>query len=187
MFRALPSAAEAARILAARRTRPARRPPPPAGRSLTPLIKALDERFGRGPDGLKARWREIVGETLAARTEPVRLSRPRGGAAASLELKVDGPAAALIQHQAADILARVNLFLGPGAVGRLRIVQGPVRRSPAAELTAKSAQTRRRRAQPLDAGAEADLEAGLAALAESPLKAALRRLGREVLRQAPLS
>ena len=168
MTRPLPSLEEAGRILAAKRTRPPRRPLPTAGRALTGLVKALDERFGRGPDGLKARWREIVGEALAARTEPVKLSKPRGGGGAALELKVDGPAATLIQHQSADILARVNLFLGPGAVERLRIVQGVVRR-PAAAPQAKAA--------------EAELEAGLARSEDPGLTAALRRLGREVLRR----
>jgi hypothetical protein len=182
MPRSLPSSAEAARILATKRTRPPRRVAPPAGRSLAKLIKALDERFGQGPDGLKARWREIVGETIAARTEPAKLSRPRAGGGAVLELKVDGPAAALIQHQATDILARVNLFLGTDAVAKLRVVQGPVRRAETGQAAAKAAQARRRRAQPLDAGQEAELESGLDPLAEGPLKGALRRLGREVLR-----
>jgi hypothetical protein len=187
MPRSLPSPAEAARILAAKRTRPLRRSPPAAGRSRAKLIKALDERFGQGPEGLKARWREIAGEQLAGRTEPSRLSKPRGGGGAVLELKVDGPAAALIQHQAAEILARVNLFLGEGAVAKLRIVQGPVRRAEAGQAAAKAAQARRRRVQPLDAGAESELESGLDTLVEGPLKGALRRLGREVLRQTPSS
>lgn len=187
MPRALPSSAEAARILAAKRTRPVRPAPPAAGRALAKLVKALDERYGQGPDGLKARWREIAGEAMAARTEPVRLTRPRSGGAAVLELKVDGPAAALIQHQASEILARVNLFLGEDAVSKLRIVQGPVRRSETAQAAAKAAQARRRRAQPLDACAEAELETGLSSLADGPLKAALRRLGRGVMRQRPSS
>jgi hypothetical protein len=186
MPRALPSPAEAAEILRRRRTRPLRRPPPAAGKALTSLVKALDARFGQGPDALKARWREIVGEALAANTEPAKLGKPRaGGGGAVLELKVDGPAAALIQHQSSEILARVNLFLGEGAVGKLRIVQGPIRRAPAVKAAAKSAQARRRRVQPLDAGAEAELEAGLGRLDDGPLKVALRRLGREILRQAP--
>jgi hypothetical protein len=183
MARALPSSAEAARILAAKRTRPPRRSPPAAGRSLAKLVKALDERFGQGPDGLKARWREIVGETLAARTEPAKLSKPRNGGGAVLELRVDGPGAAIIQHQGADILARVNLFLGADAVSKIRIVQGPVRQTEPALAAAKAAQSRRRKRQPLDAGVEAELESGLDPLAEGPLKGALRRLGREVLRQ----
>ena len=129
MPRRLPTPAETARILAERRTRPAYRPPPAAGRGLTQLLKGLEEKFGQGPDVLRARWREIAGETLAARTEPVKLIKTRTGGA-TLELKVDGPAAALVQHQAPELLARVNLYLGEGQVSRLRIVQGRVKPPP---------------------------------------------------------
>src|SRR5215469_11974219 len=99
MVRQLPTPAEAARILAERRTSPARRPPPPAGRALNSTLKMLDGKFGKGADGLKGRWTEIVGQALSRRTEPVRVSTPRGGGPGSLEIRVDGPAATLIQHQ----------------------------------------------------------------------------------------
>jgi hypothetical protein len=180
MPRRLPSPEETLRILATKRTRPVRRAAPTAGQRLGKLMRDLDARFGQGPDALAARWREIVGESLATRTEPVRLSRQRGGAGAVLELKVAGPAATLIQHQAPEILQRVNLFLGAGAVERLRIVQGALRRGAAGPKSTGA--PRRRSAAPLDAGLEAELEAGLARAAEGPLKSALRRLGREVLR-----
>ncbi|MBW3560853.1 MAG: DUF721 domain-containing protein [Proteobacteria bacterium] len=181
MARRLPSPEEAMRILREKRTRPQRRPPPPMGRSLRPLIKQLDERFGSGPGALQARWREIAGDRLAAFTEPVKLSKPRGGAAAALELRVQGPAAALVQHQAPEILARVNLFLGPGSVDRLRIVQGPVKAAPAGPTPAQAAKARRRTA-PLDAGVEARLAAEVS---EAPpkLREALLRLGRAVERK----
>lgn len=179
--RRLPTAEETARILAERRTRPPRRLPPTAGKGLSQLLKGLEDKFGQGPDVLRARWREIAGETLAARTEPVKLIKARTGGA-TLELKVDGPAAALIQHQAPELLARVNLYLGEGLVSKLRIVQGRVKAPPAVAAETKAAQARRRRAQPLDAAEEAALEEGLAKAAEGPLKQALRKLGREVLR-----
>jgi hypothetical protein len=181
MPRRLPTPAETARILAERRTRPARRPPPVAGKGLTQMLKALEEKFGQGPDVLRARWREIAGETLAARTEPIKLIKTRTGGA-TLELKVDGPAAALIQHQAPELLARVNLYLGEGQVSRLRIVQGRVKPPPAVAAETRAAQARRRRARPLDAAEEAVLEKGLAKAAEGPLKQALLKLGRGVLR-----
>jgi hypothetical protein len=167
---------EAAAILARKRSRPQHRPPPPAGRNLNKLLKALDERFGQGPGALQARWREIVGEDIARRTEPVKLTKPRGGGPAALEIRVAGPAAALIQHQAPEIVARVNLFLGAGAVNKLRIVQGPLR------AAAESARPVRRNTAPLDAAAEAELAASLADAPEGPLKAALLSLGRNVLR-----
>ena len=184
MPRALPSAAEALLILKGRRTRPAPSPPPGVGKALAPTIKALDGRFGKGAEGLKARWREIVGETLARRTEPVRLLRGRDGGPSSLELRVEGPSATLIQHQAQDLLARVNLFLGDGAVERLRIVQGPLRGKPAHTDRARGPLAGRRREDgPLDAAAEAELEDGLKILPDGPLKTALARLGRAVLRR----
>ena len=182
MPRRLPSLADAQDILAKKRTRPVRRPPPPAGRALTGLIKSLDERFGKGADGLKARWREIAGDHLAARTEPVKLVKGRAGQPGVLEIRVDGPAAALIQHQAADILERVRLVLGADAVGRLRIVQGPVRHKAPAAAKGVAAARSRRRAGPLDAAEEARLQSELANAPDGPLKQALIRLGREVAR-----
>lgn len=140
-------------------------------------MKKLEEKFGRGPDDLKSRWREIVGEALAGRSEPVKLVKSRAGGA-TLELRVAGPVAALVQHQAPLILDRLNLYLGPGAVARLRIVQGPLSK-PATAATA--APVRRSRA-PLDAAAERELAGSLAETRDGPLKDALLRLGREVLR-----
>ena len=178
MRRRLPTAQEAAAILAAKRTRPQRRPPPPAGRSLSKTLRELDARFGQGPGALIARWREIVGPEIARRTEPVKLVKGRNGGPSSLEIRVAGPSAALIQHQAHDILARVNLFLGSEAVQKLRIVQGPLRAQAEGQ-----APPPRRRATPLDAAQEARLAAELAEAPDGRLKDALLRLGRAVLRR----
>ena len=183
MTRSLPSAQETIRILARLRTRPAPGPPPAAARALRGTLRTLDARFGKGVDGLKARWREVVGPELARRTEPTKLVKSRTGGAAALELRVEGPSAAIIQHRAGDILDRVNLFLGSGTVDRLRIVQGPLRG--AAKRAAAGEGPRRRLATPLDAAAERALEESLAAFPEGALKTALARLGREVLRAAP--
>ena len=179
MPRRLPSLSEAAEILARKRTRPTWRPTPPAGKALVGYLAGLEQRFGGGvgPKLLTERWREIVGEVLARRSEPVKLVRPRKGGAATLEIRVDGPAAALVQHQGPDILARVNLTLGAGTVDRLRIVQGPVR--PPAQAKAPP----RRRDVPLDAAVEAQVVGGLAEAADGPLKSALLKLGREVARR----
>ncbi|WP_411287060.1 DUF721 domain-containing protein [Phenylobacterium sp.] len=174
--RPLPTAQEALRILAAKRTRPQRRPPPPAGRGLSRMIRELDAKFGQGSGALTARWREVVGPEIARRTEPVKLVKGRNGGPSSLEIRVAGPSAAIIQHQAHEILARVNLFLGAEAVQKLRIVQGPLR-----QLAAPAAPARR--LPPLDAAEEARLADGLAQAPEGKLKAALLALGRGVLRQ----
>jgi len=174
--RELPSTHEAMLILSQKRTRPQRRPPPPAGRSLAPVIKALDAKFGQGAGALQARWREIVGPEIARRTEPVKLTKGRAGGPSSLEIRVAGPSAAIIQHQGHEILGRVNLFLGADAVGKLRIVQGPLHRAEPAPP--------KRRAAPLDAALEAKLAADLADAPDGKLKDALTKLGRGVLRRA---
>ncbi len=176
MRRPLPTDAEVREILSRRRTRPAPRPAPRVGRALQGLIKELDGKFGRGAAALEPRWREIVGDRLARVTRPQKLTKGRGGAGGTLELRVAGPAALLVQHQSEDILARVNLFLGAGSVERLRIAQGPVK--PPSDIAAPP--KRRPAAQPLGAGDEAALKA---AVADAPdaLKGPLERLGRAVL------
>jgi len=175
MRRPLPTLEEARAILASKRTRPQRRPPPPAGRALNRYLKELDGRFGQGAGALAARWREIVGADIARRTEPVKLVKGRNGGPSSLEIRVAGPSAAIVQHQAHEILSRANLFLGAEAVQKLRIVQGPLHRSEPAPP--------RRRAAPLDAAQEAELAQGLADAPDGKLKDALERLGRNVLRR----
>lgn len=176
MRRTLPTDAEAREILSRRRTRPVPRPTPKAGRALQGLIKELDGKFGRGATALEPRWREIVGDRLARVTRPQKLTKGRGGAGGTLELRVAGPAALLVQHQSEDILARVNLFLGAGSVDRLRIAQGPVR--PPSEIAAVP--RHRPAVKPLAAHEEAALKAALEPVPES-LKGPLERLGRAVL------
>lgn len=175
MARQLPTRDEALLILAQKRTRPPYRVTPPAGRALNRFVKDLDAKYGQGSGALTARWREVVGPEVAKRTEPVKLVRGRNGGSSTLEIRVAGPAAAIIQHQAHEILARVNLFLGPAAVQKLRIVQGPLQRAPEPPP--------RRRAAPLDAAAEAKLAQGLADAPDGKLKDALLALGRGVLKR----
>ena len=175
--RPLPTAEEALAILRSKRTKPQRRPPPPAGKSLAPLLKELETRFGQGPAALQARWREIVGDTLARRTEPVRIIKGRNGEGGALELRVDGPVASLIQHQAPQIPARLDMLLGKGVVTRLRIVQGPVK------AAAAPVPQRPRRKPPLDAALEKQLADSLVDQPDGGLKDALMKLGRGVLRE----
>jgi len=182
MVRPLPTDSEVREILSRKRTRPAPRPAPPAGRALTGLIRALDEKHGRGAGALETRWREIVGDQLARISQPRKLTKGRPGPDGTrpggvLELRVAGPAALLVQHQSADILARVNLFLGKGTVDRLTLSQGPVR--PVGRPTSSPAKSPRL-PPPLGAADEARLNQSLEAAPEE-LKIALAKLGRAVM------
>lgn len=177
MRRTLPTEDEAREILSRRRTRPAPRPAPKAGRALQGLIRELDAKFGRGASALEPRWREIVGDRLARVTRPQKLTKGRGNAGGVLELRVAGPAALLVQHQSEDIIQRVNLFLGAGTVEKLRIAQGPVK--PPSDLPVPAAR-RASKAVPLPAHAEAELKASISD-APDLLKGPLERLGRAIL------
>lgn len=177
MPRPLPSEAEAREILGRKRTRPQRRPPPAAAKSLAPVIKALDQRFGQGAGALQGRWPEIVGEPLSRVTEPVKLIKGKPGQGGTLELRVMGPAAAFVQHQSPDILARVNLVLGDGAVERLRISQGPVK-----ARAARTQPAARKVERPLDAAQDEALARSIEAAPEPGLRQALMRLGRAALK-----
>ena len=74
-------------------------------------------------------------------------------------------------------------MLGQGAVAKLRVVQGVIRKPAAVNSAAQGALARRRRTQPLDAAVEAQLQSDLAGAENEKLKSALLRLGREVLRR----
>ncbi len=76
----------------------------------------------RSPAGasLMADWVAIVGPTLAARTEPRKLSR------AQLTIACSGPVAMELQHAAAALIERINTHAGTRLVERLRFVQDHV-------------------------------------------------------------
>ncbi|ESQ77510.1 DUF721 domain-containing protein [Asticcacaulis sp. YBE204] len=179
----LPSLDEAVRILRTTRTRRAPKPPPPVNRQIAPLLKTLNERFeayDTGAGRLKSRWAEIVGDTVARITEPLKVVRGKPGSktpesknGGTLELRVEGAYAAVIQHQNRVIIDRVNLFLGAGTVERLRLSQGPIQR------TAKTAPPAPKR--PLSAIEDLGLQESLKDVTDERLKRELLKLGRAVL------
>jgi hypothetical protein len=96
------------------------------------------------------RWQEIVGEELARRSEPMKLTWPRRDDPDSigvLQIRVEGAYALEIQHLQPVIIERVNRYFGWRCVGRLAIRQGPVaarrkrpapRKEPSAEEIGKA-------------------------------------------------
>ena len=120
---------------------------------------------------LIARWAEIAGPEIAARSEPMKInwSRGIGDAApepATMVLRVEGPAALEIQHLSAVILERVNRFFGWQAIGRIALRQAPLRR----RETPTSP-------PPPDPEAAARIAASLPAIEDDDLRQALARLG----------
>jgi hypothetical protein len=142
------------------------------------LHKTLHEAFakqGFASTELVTRWTDIVGEEIAAHSEPEKIQwpRPQGLARAdgktpepgTLALRVEGPMAIEIQHLSSVILERVNRFFGWQAVGSLRLRQAPLRRETRKPLPA------------LDPEATARVAAGLIEIEDDDLRDALARLG----------
>ena len=119
---------------------------------------------------LVTRWSEIAGREIAAHSEPLKMQWPRPVEGqpqepATLVLRVEGPMALEIQHSADVILERVNRFFGWQAVATLRLRQAPLRRKRATARPVPDPQTAAR------------IAAGLTAIENEELRAALGRLG----------
>jgi hypothetical protein len=153
--------------------KPARTYPRPLRDLLNRCLGETFARQGFASTDLVTHWAEIVGPEIAAHAQPIRLNWPRGEAeepeAATLVLRVEGPAAIEVQHLSGIIVERVNRFFGWRAVRRIAIRQAPLAR---------------RRAEPPPAAPDADavrrVEAALPEIADDDLRGALARLGASV-------
>lgn len=90
--------------------------------------KALGKRFA-ALGGLLENWPHIVGDDLAARTQPEKIDFPRdqrqGGV---LTIRAAAADALELQHEMPRILERLNGHFGHRAFERIKIVQGPPRK-----------------------------------------------------------
>jgi hypothetical protein len=155
------------------------KPSRPFARPLRELLgKLVGDAFARqgfASAELVTRWDDIVGQEIAAHSEPIKLQWPRrvdgeDSEAGTLVLRVEGPAAIEIQHLAALICERVNRFLGWRAVGRLALRQAPLRRRQI------------RAARKMDPAATAPIAENLSDIKDEELRQALARLGAAVSR-----
>jgi hypothetical protein len=124
---------------------------------------AAFRRYGFAEARLVTHWRALVGESLGARTLPIRLRFPQGQRqGATLYIRASGPAALEVQHLAPQLIERINGFFGYGAVAALRLEQGPV-------------ESLSRAPCPPEAAASLD-DPALAEIADERLRHALARL-----------
>jgi hypothetical protein len=145
--------------------------PRPLADLVGPALGDVFARQGFAASELVTHWPEIIGDEVAAYAEPIKLQWPRSdvpleGEAATLILRVEGPAAIEVQHLSDVILERVNRFLGWRAVGRLSLRQAPL-------IRRRKNATRR----PIDPAKQAAIAAGLTDIVDDDLRTALARLG----------
>lgn len=156
-------------------------PPKPAKRglglrsvaaSVEQVTGALHNRQGFAEPALIRGWAEIVGPDLAAQSTPIRLVRGKDGG--TLHVRVSGPLALELQHLQPQVLQRVNGYFGYRAVNRLALRQGPA-------ATPRRQPPKRNKPAPLSERQQADLDAQLSTVTDPELRAALARLGRQVI------
>jgi hypothetical protein len=128
--------------------------------------------------GLIQSWGEIVGDRLASRSRPEKITWPRRGGEddpfepATLVIAAEGMAALHLQHETGEIIARVNAYLGFNAVRRIRIVQKPV---------GGTEQRKRPVPRPVSSSEAARISGAVSGIEDEDLRASLERLGKSVL------
>jgi hypothetical protein len=128
--------------------------------------------------GLVQSWEDIVGTRLAQSSRPEKVQWPRRihdddpFEPAVLVIACEGVAALHIQHETAEIISRVNAFLGFSAIGRIRIVQKPVRPPEARRKPAPRA---------ISAEEKTRLAGTVGKIEDADLRASLERLGATIL------
>ena len=106
----------------------------PLGVTLPKITRRALGRRGLAEGSLMTEWPEIVGETLAARCLPLKLSfhDPKRRAEGTLTLQVESAWTLELQHLAPQLIERINQSLGYAAVARLNFRQGPLPQRPGA-------------------------------------------------------
>ena len=118
--------------------KPYRGPAKTVGHYLSGVTRPVFEKFGFQRAALLTDWDSIVGAPLchfsapeqikwqAQRNETVAIEQAGQQEGATLVIRVDGPAALEVQHQAPQIIERINSYFGFRAIAEIRILQAPL-------------------------------------------------------------
>ncbi|WP_243372518.1 DUF721 domain-containing protein [Microvirga solisilvae] len=125
-------------------------------------------------------WPDIVGERLAAFTQPIKIEWKRKAPHAdpearaepsTLVVRVESAFALELQHMAPTVIDRVNTYYGWRCIGKLVLKQGPVRRV-----------EKRKPSPPALSPADREkVDSAIEGVEEDNLKAALDRLGQAIV------
>jgi hypothetical protein len=160
------------------------------GQFLPKVTKKAFEKYGFATATLATDWSMIVGEDLAAKAVPERMSWPRirttdaddlaagcGRNGATLILRVKPAHALEVQYAVGAIMDRINGYFGYRAVEKVKVHQGDFETR---DLTAKAA---RGEGQATDARSAREAPAAVADVRNDRLKSALERLAANVQRR----
>jgi hypothetical protein len=139
--------------------------------------KAIGRR-GFAEASLITDWASIVGDELAAVSQPAKLSfTPGERINGTLAIHVQGGVATELQHLEPLVVERINGHFGYGAVARLRLVHAPLHRPP------KRATARHAVSKPLTKTQQISLAELLGNVEDNEIRGALERLGSAIIRR----
>lgn len=141
-------------------------------------VRAAGEARGFAVAKLLTHWEEVAGKDLAAVTRPVKVGYGREGFGATLTLLVRGAAAPVVEMQKEALRARVNSVYGYNAIARIHLTQTAA--TGFAEGQAQFAPAPSVEPQP-DPALEAQAKAAAGGIGDDGLRAALERLGQNIL------
>lgn len=141
-------------------------------------LRQAGEARGFAVAKLLTHWEEVAGKDLAAVTRPVKVGYGREGFGATLTLLVRGAAAPVVEMQKEALRARVNAVYGYNAIARIQLTQTAA--TGFAEGQAQFAAAPEAPPQP-DPALEVQAKAAAGGVADDGLRAALERLGQNIL------
>lgn len=150
----------------------------PAFGLMTREVRAAGESRGFAVAKLLTHWEDVAGKDLAAVTRPVKVGYGREGFGATLTLLVRGAAAPVIEMQKEALRARVNSVYGYNAIARILLTQ--TASTGFAEGQAQFVQAPKAPPAP-DPALQAEAKARAEGVADEGLRAALERLGQNIL------
>ena len=115
---------QALRFLEKHRGKPQYRHAPHIAAKTSKVLRPLARKFGPGIQNIKSQWPHIVGEKWAKLSKPVSLRGPKGDK--TLTIIAKGPACALLSADSANILFKLNQFLGEGTISKIRVQHGQI-------------------------------------------------------------
>lgn len=147
------------------------------GKAMTPACR----KRGFASVDIVTAWPDIVGERYGTRVLPDKLIWPRQPELsdpekppqpATLVVHTDGATAMMLSHDSAQVIERINTFYGWAAIGRIKILQKPVRTKQAEQAKPLRSLTERE---------EEKLDKSLEGVENDRLREALKKLGAQVI------
>ena len=142
-------------------------------------IRRAGESRGFAVSRVLTHWAEIAGADIAAIARPVNIGYGRGSFGATLTVLTTGAQAPMLEMQKEKLRERVNAVYGYNAISRVRITQtAPTGFAEGQAQFAPPPPVEERQANPEQA---AEVRSAVDPVQDEGLRAALERLGRNVL------